>query len=103
MDTFGAAAKNTDRAHAANFAVSLIDQPGETSWPIVATTFIELPKDPKDPDRGANVMKFFDWAYKNGGEIATGLEYIPLPAPVQDSVRGAWRTEVKAPDGKALY
>ena len=46
--------------------MNLIDQPGDKSWPIVSATFIELPKDPKDPARSAAVMKFFDWAYKNG-------------------------------------
>ena len=29
------------------------------------------PKDAKDPVRSANVIKFFDWAYKNGSAIAT--------------------------------
>ena len=48
MASFSAAAANGDWANAKNFAVSLIDQPGENSWPIVSPTFIELPKDPKD-------------------------------------------------------
>ena len=48
--------------------MNLIDQPGDKSWPIVSATFIELPKDPKDAARSAAVMKFFDWAYKNGDE-----------------------------------
>ena len=79
MASFTAAAASGDWANAKNFAVNLIDQPGEKSWPIVSATFILLPKDPKDPARSAAVMKFFDWAYKNGDSIASGLEYIPLP------------------------
>ena len=79
MASFSAAAANGDWANAKNYAVNLIDQPGDNSWPIVSATFIELPKDPKDPARSANVMKFFDWAYKNGDSVASGLEYIPLP------------------------
>jgi phosphate transport system substrate-binding protein len=94
-ESFEAAAKNGDWAGAKNFAVNLIDQPGDTSWPIVSATFILLPKDPKDTTRSGNVVKFFDWAYKNGGKIAESLEYIPLPAAVQDAVRSAWRSQVK--------
>ncbi len=102
MASFSAAAANGDWAHAQNYAVNLIDQPGDTSWPIVSATFIELPKDPKDTTRSANVMKFFDWAYKNGDSIATSLEYITLPEAVKASVRNDWHTQVKGPDGKPV-
>jgi phosphate transport system substrate-binding protein len=103
MESFSAAASNGDWANAKNFAVDLIDQPGEKSWPIVSATFIELPKDPKDATRGANVIKFFDWCFKNGDAIATSLAYIALPDSVKNAVRGAWHSEVKSPDGKAIY
>jgi phosphate transport system substrate-binding protein len=92
---FTAAASSADWKNAKNFAVDIIDQPGAASWPIVSTTFILLPKDPKDTARGANVIKFFDWAYKNGSAIATSLDYIPLPEAVQNTVRAAWASEVK--------
>ena len=101
MAAFTAAANAGDWKNAPNFAVSLIDTAGAEAWPIVSATFILLPKDPKDPARSANVIKFFDWAYKNGGDIAKNLEYIALPAAVQDAVRAAWRAEIKGPDGAA--
>lgn len=103
MESFIEAAGAGDWANAQNFAVSLINVPGEGAWPIVSPTFILLPKNPKDPVRSANVIKFFDWAYRDGGEIARQLEYIPLPGAVQDAVRAKWRSEVKGPDGKAIY
>jgi phosphate transport system substrate-binding protein len=102
MENFEAAAKNGDWAGAKNFAVNLLNQPGDTSWPIVSATFILLPKDPKDTTRSANVIKFFDWAYKDGAKIAQQLEYIPLPANVQDAVRKGWHSEIKGPDGKPI-
>jgi len=92
---FQAAASSGDWLGAKNFAVSLIDQPGATSWPIVSATFILLPKDPADKTRSANVIKFFDWAYKSGDQIAAGLEYIALPAAVKEAVRKAWTAEIK--------
>jgi phosphate transport system substrate-binding protein len=102
MASFSAAAANGDWANAKNYAVNLIDQPGDASWPIVSATFILLPKDPKDTARSANVMKFFDWAFSNGDSIAKGLEYISLPDAVKTSVRAAWRAEIKGPDGKPV-
>ena len=95
MVTFRASAVYADWGSAQNYAISLIDQPGAQTWPIVSATFILLPKHPTDATRSANVMKFFDWAYTHGGPIAEQLDYIPLPKTVQDSVRAAWRTEVK--------
>ena len=89
-----------DWANAKNYAVNLIDQPATRSWPIVSATFIELPKDPKDPARSAAVMKFFDWAYTNGDTIASGLEYIPLPAPVKAAVRARGTPKIKGREAR---
>lgn len=102
METFSAAASSADWGSAKHFAVNLIDQAGEKSWPIVSATFILLPKDPKEPARSANVMKFFDWAYNSGDAIASGLDYVPLPAAVKTAVRATWMTEIKGPDGKPV-
>jgi phosphate transport system substrate-binding protein len=103
MESFGDAAAHADWADAKNYAISLIDQQGDKSWPIVSATFIELPQNPQDPARSADVMKFFDWAYKDGAKMATELNYVVLPTAVQDAVRGSWRTNIKAPDGTAIY
>lgn len=103
MEAFQAAAASGDWAGAKNFAVNLLDQPGEKSWPIKSATFILLPKNPSDPARSATVMKFFDWAYKNGDAAATDLEYIPLPETVKAAVRTAWHANILGPDGKPIY
>jgi phosphate transport system substrate-binding protein len=96
LAAFTAAAESGDWKNAKDYAVNLIDTAGATSWPIVSATFILLPRDPKDPARSANVIKFFDWAFTNGGPIAAGLEYIPLPKAVQDAVRASWKSDVKS-------
>ena len=102
MAAFQAAAGAADWAGAQDFAVSLIDLPGATTWPIVSPTFILLPEDPKDAKKSADVIKFFDWAFKNGAPIATQLDYIALPGAVQDNVRAVWHKDVMA-DGKPVY
>jgi phosphate transport system substrate-binding protein len=102
MEAFQAAAAAGDWAGAKNFAVNLIDLPGEKTWPIESATFIELPMNPTDATRSAAVIKFFDWAYKNGDASATSLEYVPLPEAVKTAVRAAWKANIKAPDGKPV-
>ena len=101
-ETFLAAAGNANWA-VPNFAADLVDTHGANSWPIVSPTFILLPKNPTDATRALNVMKFFDWAFNNGSQLATELDYIPLPKAVQDAIRAAWQAEVKGPDGKAVW
>ncbi|MBI0536434.1 phosphate ABC transporter substrate-binding protein PstS [Roseomonas sp. KE2513] len=100
METFQAAASNADWT-VPGFAASLVDQQGANSWPIVSPTFILLPTNPTDIARTRAVLRFFDWAYKNGGELARSLEYIPLPENVQNAVRTAWG-EVKV-NGQAAW
>lgn len=94
LPSFIAAAESGDWKNAPNYAVNLIDTPGATSWPIVSATFILLPKDAKDPTHSANVEKFFDWAYTNGSDIASSLQYVPLPKAVQDAVRASWKADI---------
>ena len=102
IEAFQAAAASGDWAGAKNFAVNLIDLPGEKTWPIESATFIELPTNPTDPARSAAVMKFFDWAYKNGDAAATSLDYVPLPEAVKGAVRTAWHNSIKGPDDKPI-
>jgi phosphate transport system substrate-binding protein len=103
LAAFTEAANSGDWRGAPNYAVNLIDTAGAEAWPIVSATFILLPKNPADPARSANVIRFFDFAYRNGGEIAKELDYIALPAGVQDAVRASWRASIKGPDGAAVW
>lgn len=103
MPAFLAAAEVADWT-VANFAADLIDLNGPTVWPIVSPTFILLPTNPtaERVEGSRNTMRFFDWAFKNGGEAARRLEYIPLPAPAHDAIRRAW-ANVKAPTGQVIW
>jgi phosphate transport system substrate-binding protein len=57
----------------------------------------------KDPAKGREVLKFFDWAYKNGGPAATELDYVPLPATVTKLVQDSWKTNLKDATGKPVW
>ncbi len=91
MAAFEASASSADWTKVQNFAIDLNDQPGAESWPIESATFVLLPTDPKDEKQSTAAKKFFDWGFSHGGDIAKGLLYIPLPAPVQEAIRAAWK------------
>jgi phosphate transport system substrate-binding protein len=95
MDSFAATAASADWATAKNFAVDLNDAAGAKSWPIESATFVLVPTDPKDPAQNAAVVKFFDWSFKNGNDIAKGLLYVPLPTAVQNAIRSSWTSQLK--------
>ena len=66
-DAFQAAAANADWNSVPGYGVILANQPGATSWPMTAATFILIPKQPQDPAAAAEALKFFAWAYAKGG------------------------------------
>src|SRR5207248_3259758 len=89
--SFQAAAANADWSKAQGFYLLLTDQPGKDSWPITGATFILMHKKQDKPDRAKEVLKFFDWAYKNGGQLAEQLDYVPLPANLAAMVEDSWK------------
>lgn len=95
LENFQAAAANADWTSDPTFGISLNDQPGANSWPIVAPTFILVPTNAQDPSRTANVLRFFDWAYKNGDKVADDLAYIPMPDAVSNAVRAMWTQRLR--------
>jgi phosphate transport system substrate-binding protein len=101
-DTFVAAAANADWNSAPGFGISLVNQAGGKAWPITGATFILIYKQPDNPERVAETLKFFDWAYRSGDPLAADLDYVPLPDNVADHVRKTW-AEIKDKSGKALY
>lgn len=101
--TFAAAAASADWSAEPGFGISLTNQPGAQAWPITGATFILVYKAPDKPEQVTQVLKFFDWAYRNGGKLASELDYVPLPAKVGDQVRGEWAREIKDKSGEPLF
>ncbi|GMA76122.1 hypothetical protein GCM10025880_25390 [Methylorubrum aminovorans] len=48
------------------------------------------------------MLKFFDWAYKNGDKLASELDYVPLPDNVVGLIHEEWKA-VKGKDGKPVF
>jgi phosphate transport system substrate-binding protein len=102
-DNFKAAAASAEWTKTPGFGVVLTDQAGKQSWPITGVSFILMHKQQADAAKGKEVVKFFDWAFKNGGAAATELDYVPLPATVVKLVQDSWKANLKDASGKAIY
>jgi len=102
-DNFKAAAAGAEWSKTPGFAVVLTDQAGKASWPITGVSYILMHKSQADGAKGKEVLKFFDWSYKNGAADATELDYVPLPASVIKLVEDAWKTNLKDASGKAIW
>lgn len=100
---FAAAAANADWKSAPGMGVILNNEPGEKSWPITSATFILMHKAQDKPTQGAEVLKFFDWAFKNGKKSASELDYVALPEAVTTQIRSLWKSDIKDASGKAVY
>jgi phosphate transport system substrate-binding protein len=97
IESFQAAAANADWSKAPQgFSLMLNNQPGEASWPIVGATYIMVYKDYADANQGKAILKFFDWAYKHGADMAKSLHYVPLPDKVVKLVEAEWAKEIKS-------
>jgi phosphate transport system substrate-binding protein len=93
---FQAAAANADWAHALGYYLILTDQPGDKSWPIVASTFILLHKDSTDKAAAQDALKFFKYAFEKGAKMAEELDYIPMPDAVIKQIEKTWSDEIKS-------
>ena len=102
-DSFKAAAAGADWAKTPGYNVVLTNQAGKASWPITGASFILIYKQQADAAKGREVLKFFDWAFKNGEAMASELDYVAMPAPVVKLVQQTWKNDVKDTAGKAIY
>lgn len=100
--SFAAAAANAKWTSVKGMGVSLANTEGAGSWPVTSATFVLLKQTQTKADEGKTVLQFFDWAWKNGGKSAEALDYVPLPASVTNTIRAAWKSDLKAADGSAF-
>jgi phosphate transport system substrate-binding protein len=95
-EAFLAAASNADWAHAPGYYLILTDQPGEKTWPIMASTFVLMPKIPTDKAASAEAIKFFTFAFTKGDKMAEELDYVPMPESVIKLIEKSWSADIKS-------
>ena len=101
--SFQAAAANADWASKPGFGVILANQPGDQSWPMTAATWVLLQKKAPDAVATSEALKFFAWAYANGGKMAADLDYVPMPDKVVRDVQKSWSADVRDEAGRPLF
>ncbi|MDO5610143.1 MAG: phosphate ABC transporter substrate-binding protein PstS, partial [Pseudomonadota bacterium] len=88
--SFQAAAANANWGASKDFYLIMTNAPGAESWPITATNFMLMHKDPKNKDGAKAAKEFFRWVYANGGESARQLGYVPLPTSLVRQIETYW-------------
>ena len=93
--TFAAAAASADWFSVPGMGISMVNAKGANSWPVSTASFILMYKDPADKAQSAEVLKFFDWAFKNGKAMAAELDYVPLPDALTADIRSKVWSQIK--------
>jgi phosphate transport system substrate-binding protein len=92
--TFAAAAAGADWFSVPGMGLSIVDQKGDATWPISTASFIIMYKNPEDKKSSAEVLKFFDWAFRNGKKDAADLDYVSLPDSLTRQIRERVWTQI---------
>ncbi|WP_281782030.1 phosphate ABC transporter substrate-binding protein PstS [Lysobacter auxotrophicus] len=93
-ESFSAAAASAEWGNAKDFYLVMTNAPGANSWPITATNFILMYKQPKNAAGAKNAKEFFRWVYANGDAQAKALDYVPLPDALVKQIETYWSTNM---------
>ena len=94
-ESFQAAAASADWKNAKDFFLVMTDAPGAEAYPITATTFVLMHRQPKDKARSDAALSFFRWALKDGQGQAQKLDYVPLPADLVGQIESYIGASIK--------
>jgi phosphate transport system substrate-binding protein len=100
--SFKSAAANAEWARPRGFQTLLTDQPGTESWPISGSTFMLVYRDQRSSEGPVEMLKFFDWVYRDGTALADDLDYAPIPQNVVQLVENTW-VDIRARDGRPVW
>jgi len=94
--SFSAASAGTDWSKFPGMNTFITNAPGANAWPITGATFIVVYKKPENKANAAEVLKFFDYGFKDGKKMASDLDYVPLPDKTTDFIRKSVWSQVQA-------
>ncbi|WP_266169004.1 phosphate ABC transporter substrate-binding protein PstS [Dyella subtropica] len=94
-EAFAAAAATADWTSAKDFNVIMTNAPGAQAWPITATTWVVMYKNPKNAEHTKVSFDFFKWALENGQQQAASLDYVALPETLVKKIEAYWGSEYK--------
>ncbi|GLR86803.1 phosphate ABC transporter substrate-binding protein PstS [Bradyrhizobium iriomotense] len=94
--SFQAAASSADWTTTKDFYLVLTNAPGEDAYPITATTFVLMHKQPKSQDRSTAAIDFVRWSLESGKSQAEMLNYVPLPPALIQQIELYWQQALEA-------
>lgn len=94
-ESFQAAAASADWSTSKDFHLVITNAPGGASWPIAASSFVLMYKQPKDAQRSKTALDFFKWALEKGQAQAKALDYVALPEPLVKQIEAYWASSIK--------
>jgi phosphate transport system substrate-binding protein len=92
--TFAAAAAGADWFSVPGMGISLVNLKGNDSWPITGASFVLMYKNADDKAASQQALKFFEWSFKNGKEMAVELDYVPLPDALTKAIADKVWTQI---------
>ena len=66
-----------------DFRFSMVNAPGEKSYPIAGPSWVLVYQQQKDSENGKKLVAFLKWAVTEGQKLSPSLDYAPLPAEIQ--------------------
>ena len=84
-----------DWKSAKDFNLLMTNAPGADAWPITATTWIVMYKEPKNEERSKVAFDFFKWSLEHGQKDAAALDYVPVPDTLVKQIEGYWASDFK--------
>ncbi len=93
--SFAAASAGTDWSKFPGMNTFITNAPGATAWPITGATFVVVYKKPENKANAAEVLKFFDFGFKDGKKMAADLDYVAMPEKTTDFIRKSVWSQVQ--------
>jgi phosphate transport system substrate-binding protein len=86
------AAAASVKAMPADFRVSITNAPGKDAYPVSSFTWLLIPQQSKDPNKGKMIADFLNWMVDDGQKLTAQLTYAPLPDSVAQKVKATIKT-----------
>jgi phosphate transport system substrate-binding protein len=78
----------------ADFRVSITNPPGKTAYPIASFTWLLIPTNPANANKGKILKDFLSWMLDQGQGMVTALSYAPLPKAVVAQEKAAIASQI---------
>ncbi len=82
LEAVSAAAAGAAKEMPADFRVSITNAPGKSAYPISSFTWMLIPSQIPDANKGKAIKAFLQWMLADGQKMTEALAYAPLPKEV---------------------